>query len=112
MHNEFYATSKKEIERLWKQGKAIIKDIDVQGCRSIKKIFPESVSIFIYPPSIDELKNRILKRNSDSEKQLEERLFIATQEMAQAREYDFKIVNDVFDTAWLEFEKILTESLK
>ena len=112
VHNEFYATSKKEVERLWQEGKAIIKDIDVQGYRSIKKIFPHSVSIFIYPPSINELKKRILKRDFSAKENIEERLSIAVQEMAQGREYDFKIVNDSFEEAWEEFQKILAQSLK
>ena len=110
VHNDFYATSKKEVERLWIEGKAIIKDIDVQGCRSIKKIFPHSISVFIYPPSLNELKKRILKRDPSLEEGLEERLSIAAEEMAQGREYDFKIVNDSFEDAWKEFQKILVQS--
>lgn len=112
VHNDFYATSKKEVERLWSKGRAIIKDIDVQGCHSIKKIFPHSISIFIYPPSLNELKKRILKRDSSLKEGLEKRLSIAAEEMAQGREYDFKIVNDTFKEAWEEFQKILIQSLK
>ena len=112
VHEELYATSKKEVERLWRKGKAIIKDVDVQGCRSIKKVFPHSVSVFIYPPSINELKKRILKRGSSTKNQLDDRLANAVQEMAQGREYDFKIVNDSFEEAWMEFQHILTQSLK
>ena len=112
VHNDFYATSKKEVERLWSKGKAIIKDIDVQGCRSIKKIFPHSISIFIYPPSLNELKKRILKRDSSLKEGLDKRLSIAAEEMAQGREYDFKIVNDSFKDTWKEFQKILIQSLK
>lgn len=113
VHNAFYATSKTEVEKLWKKAKAIIKDIDVLGCRSIKKIFPHSVSVFIYPPSINELKNRILKRNpTTTPEELEERLSRATKEIAQGHEYDFKIVNDSFEEAWKEFYKILLQVLK
>ena len=112
VHNKFYATSKKEVERIWKRGKAILKDIDVQGCHSIKKVFPHSVSVFIYPPSISELKERILKRASSSKEELDERLSRAVQEMAQGREYDFKIVNDSFEEALAEFQKILIQNLK
>ncbi len=112
VHNDFYATSKKEIERLWRKGQAIIKDIDVQGCRSIKKIFPHSVSVFIYPPSIHELKKRMLKRDPSLKEGVEQRLASAAAEMAQGRKYDFKIVNDSFEEAWGEFQKILAQSLK
>ena len=112
IHGEFYATSKKEVERLWDKGRAIIKDLDVQGFYSVKKIFPDSRGIFIYPPSIDELKRRILKRGSDRAEKLEKRLSIAAREMAEGRNYDFKIVNDSFKTAWEEFQNILTQALK
>ena len=112
VYDEFYATSKKEVERLWKQGKAIIRDLDTKGCQSIKKIFPHSLSVFIYPPSIEELRKRILKRDSTiSKKLLEKRLLRATEEIAQGREYDFKIVNDCFEDSWAEFQKILSQSL-
>ena len=112
VHKELYATSKKEVERLWKSNKAIIKDVDYQGFHSIKKIYPHSVGIFIYPPSINELKNRILKRSAIEEEQLKERLVKAEEEMAQGCNYDFKIINDTFETAWTEFKNILSEQLK
>ena len=112
VHKYFYATAKKEAQRLWDEGKAIIKDIDVQGCRSIKKVYPESTSIFIYPPSIQELKKRLLKRGAAEDAQMETRLSKAAEEMAQAREYDFKIVNDSFEEAWEEFQAILADCLK
>ena len=111
VHNELYATSKKEVERIWKNNKAIIKDLDYQGFFSIKKIYHQCVGIFIYPPSINELKRRILKRGAVEEKQLKERLTKAKEEMAQGHSYDFKIVNDDFETSWLEFKNILTERL-
>ena len=111
VHNEFYATSKKEVEKIWKNGQAIIKDIDVQGCRSIKKVFPHSVSVFIYPPSIQELKNRILKRGSLNEKQIKIRLQRAIEEIAEGREYDFQITNDIFQDSWNEFYDILVKNL-
>ena len=112
VHKEFYATSKKEVEKLWNLNKGIIKDIDFQGFYSIKKSYPHSIGIFIYPPSMNELKKRILNRGSISEKQLENRLSTATKEIAQGQAYDFKIVNDSFSEAWLEFKNILVNYLK
>ena len=111
VHKELYATSIKEVERLWENKKAIIKDVDYQGFFSIKKIYPHSVGVFIYPPSIQELKNRILKRGNIEEEQLNERLVKAKKEIAEGRNYDFKIVNDDFETAWLEFKDILSHQL-
>lgn len=112
VHEEFYATSKKEVEKLWKEGKGIIKDVDVQGGIAIKKIFPHSTSIFIYPPSINELRKRISKRGTDTKEQIEKRLATAGKEIAQGRKYDFKIVNDSFEEAWDEFQKIIIKALK
>ena len=112
VHNAFYASSKREVERLWAEGKAILKDIDVQGCESIKKIFPESVSVFIYPPSMKELKERIVRRGLNSKEQLDIRLSQAEKEIARASYYDFKVLNDNFDEAWEEFKAILSQSLK
>ena len=111
VHKELYATSKKEVERLWRKGKAIIKDVDYQGFHSIKKVYPHSLGIFIYPPSINELKKRLIKRGPIKEEQLKERLAKAGEEMAQGRSYDFKIINDAFETAWQEFKNILSEHL-
>ena len=112
VHGEFYATSKKEVESLWQKGQVIIKDVDVQGGLAIKKIFPHSVSIFIYPPSLHELEKRILKRGSNTKEQMKKRLANSALEMAQGRKYDYKIVNDSFPSAWAEFQKILSEKIK
>ena len=112
IHKELYATSKQEVNRLWNLNKGIIKDIDFQGFYAIKKIYPHSLGIFIYPPSMNELKNRILKRGSISESQLENRLATAKKEMAQSQDYDFKIVNDSFNTAWQEFKQLIQNYLK
>ena len=111
VHNEFYATSKKELERLWNENKAIIKDIDVQGFHSVKKIHPHSVGIFIYPPSINELKRRILKRRNIPEEEIKIRLSAAAKEISQAHLYDFKIINDDFETAWKEFKGLIKQEL-
>lgn len=111
VHQELYATTIQSVYAVWEQGLAIIKDIDVQGCKSIKKIFPKSVSVFIYPPSIQELKNRIIKRQAQNSQQIKYRLDKAIEEMTQGQSYDFQITNDSFDTAWLEFQNILTKLL-
>lgn len=112
VHDEFYATSKKEVERLWNENKSIIKDIDVQGFYSIKKIYPHSIGVFIYPPSMEELKKRILNRGSMPEKDLKIRLDKATEEISHGHIYDFKIVNDDFETAWKKFQNIIKQQVK
>lgn len=112
VHDEFYATSKAEVERLWKAGKAIIKDIDIQGFRSIKKIYSHCIGIFIFPPSLEELQKRLLKRESIPKEKLQLRLDTAVKEMAEASIYDYKIINDDFDVAWLEFKKVIESEIK
>lgn len=110
VHKKWYATSYNEIHKLWKAGKAIIKDLDIQGAKSIKKRYPQAVTIFIYPPNIDTLKKRILKRGLKDINNLEERLLTAQQEMAEGHSYDFKIINDDFDQAWQELKKIIEKA--
>ncbi len=107
VHGHRYGTAFHELERLWGAGKSIIKDLDIQGARSIKKAFPQAVTVFIYPPSIDELKSRLIKRGTEGEKALRQRLSAAEREMAEGRWFDFKITNDVFKEAWSEFQRIL-----
>ena len=112
VHDDFYASSKKELNRLWDRGLGIIKDIDVQGFRSLKKLFPHLVSVFVFPPSFDELNRRLLKRGALSERERVKRLSIAAREMDLSPEYDFKIVNDSFEEAYRYFHYVLAKSLK
>ena len=110
VHNQYYGTAYEEIYRIWKDKKIIIKDLDIQGAKSIKKIYPNAITVFIYPPNIEELKNRLIKRGLSDTNNLEERLSSSENEMAEGRNYDFKIVNDDFEEAWKEFKKIIEQS--
>ena len=107
VHGQRYGTAHHELERLWRAGKSIIKDLDIQGARSIKKIFPQAVTVFIYPPSLSELRRRLIKRGTEGKEALRERLSAAEEEMAEGRWFDFKITNDDFEEAWREFQAIL-----
>lgn len=111
VYNEFYATAFKEVCRVWEAGKAIIKDVDTQGGRNIKRIFPHAVTVFIYPPSLHELKQRLLKRGVEKTSSLELRLKSAEQEVAAGAEYDYKIVNEDFRKTWFELKKIIEKEL-
>ena len=95
VYGEFYGTSKSEIERLGRMGKDAVLDIDVQGARQVMvKLERERwVSIFILPPSLETLKQRLFSRGKDSPEQIEHRLRVAQGEIAQAGNYDYQIIN-------------------
>ena len=111
VHGHFYATAKKEVERVWSEGGAIIKDLDVKGFLSVKKIYPHATGIFIHPPSLNELKNRLQERGQESEEDIKKRLSIASGEIAKARHFDFQITNDEFVKAFDEFKKIIQNKI-
>ncbi len=94
-----YGTSRAEIERLLKAGKDVILDIDWQGARNIKRAFPDAVSIFILPPSRDELEARLRNRKQDSDEIIARRMRDAISEMSHYREFDHVVVNDDLEAA-------------
>ncbi len=104
----FYGTFKKEIERICSQGRNVILDIDVKGGINVKKIYGESaLSVFIMPPNVDVLRQRLLSRNTDSIEAIEERVGKAEYEISFAPKFDCKIVNDLLETAIYETEQII-----
>lgn len=90
----YYGTLKSEISRLTALGKTIVLIIEVNGALKFKELFPESVSLFIVPPSVEELKRRITKRGQNTPEELQKRIQIAEFEMSLKDEYDFCVVND------------------
>jgi len=90
----YYGTIKKNVMDCIKSGKDIILTIDVKGAAQAKKKMPESVLVFISPPSFDDLAKRLRKRATDKQKEVKERLKVAKKEMTQAKKYDYIIVND------------------
>ncbi|MBP8792383.1 MAG: guanylate kinase [Lutibacter sp.] len=98
--NNFYGTLKKEIERIWSLGKHVIFDIDVVGGLNIKSQFPnETLSIFVQPPSIEEMEKRLRGRQTDSEEKIQERVAKADNELKFAKDFDVILVNDTLDIA-------------
>ncbi|MDH4317027.1 MAG: guanylate kinase [Desulfobulbaceae bacterium] len=98
VHDNFYGTSRKEVEKLLGEGVDVVLDIDIQGARQIKEAI-EAVSIFIAPPSLAELERRLRGRGTESEEVIALRLANAQREMAAAREYDYLVVNDSLSEA-------------
>lgn len=106
--NNFYGTLKTEVERIWTLGKHVIFDIDVSGGLRIKRKFPkETISIFIKPPSIDELKIRLKKRQTESEDKINMRISKASAELATAPLFDIIIENDKLEKALKNAENII-----
>jgi guanylate kinase len=111
VHDSLYGTSRQSLEETWKQGLVAIMDIDVQGVEKFTHIYPDAVSIFILPPSIEELKKRILRRDKTPPANLELRLQNAEKEIRMAHLYDYQLVNDDFEKSYLVFKKILEKLL-
>lgn len=111
VHSNMYGTSRQQIEDIWSRNKVVIMDVDVQGADTFKTKYPDSKSIFILPPSIDELRRRVVKRDGRVPEDLELRMQNATKEIALADQFDFKIVNDDFDRSYGAFKKIIEDLL-
>lgn len=106
--NQYYGTLKTEVERIWKEGKTVIFDVDVVGGINIKKQYPkECLSIFIMPPSIDVLRERLSGRSTESEEKIEIRLNKASKEISRNQEFDTVILNDDFEIACKETLEII-----
>ena len=111
--NQFYGTLKSEIDRISKQSKICIFDVDVIGGLKIKKQYPKScLSIFIMPPSINILKKRLENRGSESAATLEKRLNKAEAEILLNKKFDAVIINDNFEIACQETKKVVTNFIK
>ena len=109
----YYGTSLPMIEKSLEQGVDVFLDIDWQGARQIRQKVPNVKTIFILPPSREELKNRLVGRGQDSEETIAKRMAEAESEMSHYNEFDYVIVNDDFQQALAELKAILTaERLK
>jgi guanylate kinase len=109
----FYGTLKSEIERIWKEGKDVVFDVDVQGGIKLKKYFGDkALSIFVMVPSIDVLKNRLESRGTESPESLSRRLFKAEFEMKFADQFDVIILNDSLERSTAEAQKLYNDFAK
>jgi guanylate kinase len=108
----FYGTLRSEIDRVINSGHNIVLDIDVKGAMNVKRIYGDrALSVFIMPPSIDELRTRLEKRATDAPEVIEERVGKAAYELTFAPEYDVTVVNDVLSEAIAEVHKVITDFL-
>lgn len=105
VHTNLYGTSYEQVNLAWARDKVVIMDIDIQGVATFKAKFPDAKTVFILPPSIEELKRRVIKRDGAPPPDLDVRMQNAEKEMAKAHEFDVQIVNDVFERSFAEFKK-------
>ena len=107
-HNNFYGTLKSELRRIWSDKKHVIFDIDVIGGLRIKNKFPaQTLSVFVKPPSIEVMEERLRNRKTDSEIRIQERVRKAEREFKYANEFDYILVNDDLETAKKEAYKLV-----
>ncbi len=106
--DKYYGTLKSEVEKIWNEGKTVIFDVDVKGGISLKKYFGEqALSIFIEPPSIEELERRLISRNTDDAETIKTRVEKAEEEMSYAKEFDKIVINSDLNEAKKEIESLI-----
>lgn len=104
----YYGTPKKEVEKKLSEGKNVILEIEVQGAMQVKEIAPEGVFVFILPPSVSELKKRLLKRGTEEISVIEKRVSEAVGEIKYAEKYDYVIINDDLSKAVDDFKTVIS----
>ena len=106
----FYGTSKQEIKTKYHNSNLIL-ELDWQGAYAVKELFDDAKLIFLVPPSLDDLKQRLIKRNLDSSEAIENRLSEAKKEISKSEIYDYLVLNDDFDKAFDDLSKILFKGI-
>ena len=107
VHGNLYGTSRTRVTALLEQGRDVLLEIDWQGAEQIRRSQPDCVSVFILPPSRAELERRLRGRGSDSDEVIERRLHNSRGEIAHAHEFDYILVNDVFEAALTDLQAIV-----
>ncbi|MEO0184671.1 MAG: guanylate kinase [candidate division WOR-3 bacterium] len=104
VHGNYYGTPKDFLKENLGNGVSVLMDIDVQGAKKLMPLYPDGVYIFVMPPDFEELKNRLMKRNTDEEKVIENRLNTAKKELKYAKDYKYVVKN-------IHLEKTIAEIL-
>ncbi len=107
VHGEYYATLKKFVDQTEREGKTALFVLDVQGGMAIKKKYPESVLIFLLPPSLEELKRRLIQRGTDNTGEIKKRLKAALKEIKFWSKYDYVVINKSLEETVKVVEKIV-----
>lgn len=112
VHGHYYGTPKKFVDQKLDKGEDIILEIDTQGAKQVREKYPEAVYIFLLPPSLEELENRLDKRGSENNKSKNIRLKNARQELKEVHNYDYEVINDSLSDAVKEIKKIILKEQK
>jgi len=112
VHGHYYGTPKKFVDKKLDDGEDIILEIDTQGAKQVREKYPEAVYIFLLPPSLEELENRLDKRGSENNKSKNIRLKNARQELKEVHNYDYEVINDNLSDTVKEIRKIILEEQK
>jgi guanylate kinase len=107
-----YGTLLSEIDRICKSGKVALFDLDVNGALKVKKRFKNAFLIFVLPPSIEDLKDRLVNRSSETPEFLEKRLDKAKEEILHATKFDYILLNDNIDEALIEIQEVINDFLE
>ena len=107
VHGNRYGTSRAAIEQRMDAGQDVVLEIDWQGALQIKRLFPNAILIFILPPSYTELRQRLCRRGEDAPEVIEARMVNAHHEVAQARHFDYIVINALFETALFDLKTIV-----
>ncbi len=111
VHDAFYGTLKSEFEERLRSDKHVILELDIQGMRSIKAIYPEAISVFILPPSMREMENRLRNRGTESEEKIKMRISRAIEEMKFRNEFDYNIINYEVEQSAYDLNTIINAEL-
>lgn len=106
VHGNYYGTSRATVEEHTCAGRDVLLEIDWQGARQVREQYPEAIGIFILPPSIAELEQRLRKRGQDSDEVIDKRVRAAAGEIAHAHEFDYVIINENFESALAQLAAI------
>lgn len=106
--NHYYGTLKEEITRIWDKGNTVVFDVDVIGGLNLKKFFGEdALAVFVQPPSIDVLEERLRKRATDSEEKIKQRMAKAKRELAKANDFDTILINNTLEEAFQKADELV-----
>ncbi|MFN7143904.1 MAG: guanylate kinase [Myxococcota bacterium] len=111
VYGTLYGTPRAPVEQALKEGRSIVLDIDVQGAGQVRAAFPAAVTIFILPPEIGTIRERLAARGTDGPEVVERRIRDAHAQIARCGEYDYLVMNDVLDTAHAQLQGILLAEL-
>ncbi len=111
VHGNYYGTLRSEVVDRLIKGLDVMMDVDVQGAHTFKTKFPQALTVFILPPSIDALRQRLVKREGKPPKDIDVRLQNAEKEMNQASQFDHQLTNDDFNQAYASLKKLIEDYL-